>query len=142
MINTLFKDIKNGRLLRLQYLGYSILICLIVIIFLASLVFAIGLGEHLLSGNFQEVQNQIQEWFTLPFLIIFVLFIVVLLFMSANIMSKRIRDIGLPGWWSILVIIIASMILSILVSEQASQVMHSVIWILLILVPTNALTKK
>jgi len=142
MINTLLKEIKTGRLLRLQYLGYSLFISLLVVVFVAAVVFAIGAGEHILGGNLQDAQNQLREWFTLPFMIVFGIFMASILFIGFNLMAKRIRDIGLPGWWSILVIMIISGVLSYAVSQQASSGFHTLIWILLVLVPTNALAKK
>ena len=142
MINALLKEIKTGRLLRLQYLGYSLFMGLLVVIFIAALVFAIGAGEHLLGGNLQDAQNQLREWFTLPFMIVFGIFMASMLFIGFNLMAKRIRDIGLPGWWSILVIMIISGALSYAVSQQASSGFHTLIWILLVLVPTNTLEKS
>ncbi|MCK5663555.1 MAG: DUF805 domain-containing protein [Thiotrichaceae bacterium] len=142
MINALLKEIKTGRLLRLQYLGYSLFMGLLVVIFIAALVFAIGAGEHLLGGNLQDAQNQLREWFTLPLMIVFGIFMASMLFIGFNLMAKRIRDIGLPGWWSILVIMIISGALSYAVSQQASSGFHTLIWILLVLVPTNTLEKS
>lgn len=142
MFNALLGDIKTGRLLRLQYLGYSVLLFLLFFAFVMLVVLAIGAGEHLLGGNLQEAQNQLREWFTLPFMIIFGVLMMVFTFIGFNIMAKRIRDIGLPGWWSIFVIVILESAISYYVSQQASSGLHSLIWLLLVIVPSNARAKK
>ena len=142
MLNNLIGNIKNGRLIRLQYLGYFVLLNFMIFFFAFGTILAIGAGEHIIGGNLQEAQAQLREWFTLPFILVFALFMIVFSFMNLNIMAKRIRDIGLPGWWSILVILILEAIISFVVSQQASSGIHSLVWLLLVLVPSNSLGKK
>ena len=62
-------------------------------------------------------------------------------FGGMNIMAKRIRDIGLPGWWMVLVIIVLEDIISFIVSGQVSSSLHTLIGIALLLLSTNALAK-
>ena len=56
-------------------------------------------------------------------------------------MAKRIRDIGLPGWWTVLTIFVISGVVSYVVSENASSGLNTLIWVVLLLVPSNALAK-
>ena len=137
MLNVLIGDIKNGRLLRLQYLGYSLLLILLLSLFVFGTILAIGAGEHILGGNLQQAQAQLLEWFSLPFLLIFIVFMAVLSFMSLNIMAKRIRDMGLPGWWIVLILLILEGVVSYFISQQASSGLHTLTWILLVLIPSD-----
>ena len=139
MFKAFFGDITNGRLLRLSYLGYSLLLGLLVIGFGLAIVLAIGAGEHLIGGDLQQAQDKLREWFTLPFFIVFGLVSALFFFAGLNIMSKRIRDTGLPGWWIVLAIIVLEVIASSIISEQAGSSLHMLIWIALLLIPTNAL---
>ncbi len=66
MFKVLFGDITNGRLMRLPYLGYSLLLTLLVIGFGLAIVLAIGVGEHIVGGNLQDAQDKLREWFSLP----------------------------------------------------------------------------
>jgi uncharacterized membrane protein YhaH (DUF805 family) len=66
----------------------------------------------------------------------------VLFFAGANLTAKRIRDIGLPGWWSVLAIALLVGLVSGAVSEQAGSVIQLAIWLALVLVPTNVLAKR
>jgi len=142
MLNVFIGDIKTGRLLRIQYLGYSLALFLLVFVFMMLIVLAIGVGEHILGGDLQEAQAQLREWFTFPFMIVFGLFMLVMSFMSFNIMAKRIRDIGLPGWWVILLLVILESVISYSISQQASSGLHTLSWILLVLIPTDSFAKK
>jgi uncharacterized membrane protein YhaH (DUF805 family) len=142
MFKAFFGDISNGRLMRLPYLGYSLLLALLVIGFGFAIVLAIGIGEHLIGGDLQQAQDKLREWFTLPFLVVFTLVSALFFFAGLNIMAKRIRDTGLPGWWVVLVIIVLGVIASYFISEQAGSGLHTLIWIALLLIPTNALTRR
>lgn len=142
MLNVLIGDIKNGRLLRLQYLGYSLFLIFLFVLFAFAVILAIGAGEHILGGDLQQAQAQLQEWFSLPFLLIFIVFMAVLSFMSLNIMAKRIRDMGLPGWWMVLILLILESVVSYFISQQVSSGLHTLIWILLVLIPSDVFDNR
>ena len=138
MIKALIGDVKTGRLRRLQYLGYSLLLSLLMLGFGFAIVTAIGAGEHIIGGDIQQAQDKLREMFTLPLLIVFTVVSVFFLFAGANIMAKRIRDIGLPGWWLVLAIFLVSAVVSYLVSSEGSSGLNTLIWVVLLLVPGNA----
>ena len=71
MIKALFGDVKIGRLMRLQYLGYSLLLSLLMFGFGLAIVLAIGAGEHIIGGDLQQAQDKLREMFTLPLMIVF-----------------------------------------------------------------------
>ena len=142
MFKVLFGDVKEGRLMRLPYLGYSLLLTLVAIVLLVVIVLAIGAGEHLVGGNLEQAQNKLREWFTVPFVIIFGLVSVLFTFAGVNIMAKRIRDAGLPGWWMVLAIAILTGIVSTVVSNEAGSGLHTLIWLALLFIPTNTFSKE
>ena len=141
MFKTLFGDITDGRLRRLQFLGYSLFLVLLMIGFGLAVVMAIGAGEQLIGGDLQQAQDKLREWFTLPFLIVLGLVLFVLLFAHLNITAKRIRDIGLPGWWTVLGIAVLTGVVSAAVSNQAGSGLSNLIWLALVLIPGNAFAK-
>ena len=142
MFKVLFGDINNGRLTRLPYLGYSLLLVALMMGFGFAVVLAIGAGEHVIGGDLQQAQDKLREWFTMPAMIIFALMSVLFVFGAANIMAKRIRDTGLPGWWLVLVIVVLTGIVSYVISEEASSGLHTLIWVLLLLIPTHAFNRQ
>jgi len=141
MIKALLGDVKTGRLMRLQYLGYSLLVYLLMFGFVFLVILAIGAGEHIIGGDLQHAQDKLREMFTLPAMIVFAVIMPLFLFMVANIMAKRIRDIGLPGWWSVLAIIVITGIVSYMVSNEVSNGLSTLIWVVLLLVPSNSQAK-
>ena len=141
MIKALLGDVKTGRLMRLQYLGYSLLVYLLMFGFVFVVILAIGAGEHIIGGDLQHAQDKLREMFTLPAMIVFAVIMPLFLFMAANIMAKRIRDIGLPGWWSVLAIIVITGIVSYMVSNEVSNGLSTLIWVVLLLVPSNSQAK-
>ena len=141
MIKALFGEVKTGRLMRLQYLGYSVLLSLLMFGFGLAVVMAIGVGEHIAGGDLQQVQDQLLEQLTLPAILVMAVVMPLFLFVGVNIMAKRIRDIGLPGWWTVLAIFIVSGIVSYMVSENAGNIVNTLAWVAAVFVPSNALAK-
>ena len=141
MIKALFGEVKIGRLMRLQYLGYSVLLSLLMFGFGLAVVMAIGVGEHIAGGDLQQVQDQIRDQLTLPAMLVMAVVMPLFLFIGLNIMAKRIRDIGLPGWWTVLAIFIVSGVVSYLVSDNAGSIVNTLAWVAVVLVPGNALAK-
>jgi len=141
MIKALIGDVRAGRLKRLQYLGYSLLLSLLVLGFGLAIALAIGAGEHIIGGDLEQAQNKLRGMFTLPLMIVFAVVVPLFMFIGSNIMAKRIRDIGLPGWWTVLAVFIASGIVSYQFSENAGSGLSTLVWVLLVLVPSNALAK-
>ena len=141
MFKVLFGDISNVRLMRLPYLGYSLLIDLLVIGFVFAVVLTIGAGEQIIGGNLQQAQDMLQKWFTLPFFIVIGLFMLSFVYAGFNIMAKRIRDIGLPGWWVLLAIIVLESVVTYTVSQQAGGNSHILITVVLLLIPSNTFAK-
>ena len=138
MLKRLFGEITNGRLVRLPYLGYSLLLAVLSVCCLLAIGLMIGVGEQLIGGDLQQAQAKLAEWFTLPFLVVFGLVGALFLFAGANIMAKRIRDIGLPGWWSVLAIVVLTGVVSVAISAQASNGLYLLISLVLLLIPTDA----
>ena len=142
MLRALFKGVTNGHMARLSYLGYSILLLLLLMAYLLIVVLAIGAGEHIIGGDLQQAQDQLRGMFTMPFLIVTGIVMALLMFAGLNIMAKRIRDIGLPGWWMVLALILVGMLLSYFVSQQAGSGLHTLVWILLVLIPGKSFGKQ
>jgi len=142
MTKVLIGDVRIGRLMRLQYLGYSLLLSLLMFGFMLVVILAIGAGEHIIGGDLQQAQDKLREMFTLPAMMVVAVVMPLFIFIGANIMAKRIRDIGLPGWWSVLTIIVITGVVSYMVSNEVSSALHTLILVVLLLVPSNALAKK
>ena len=141
MLKRLFGEITDGRLRRLPYLGYSVLLAALSLGFAIALGLMIGAGEQLIGGDLQQAQAKLAEWFTLPFMVVFGLVVALFAFAGANIMAKRIRDIGLPGWWSVLAIVVLTGVVSVAISAQASNGLYLLITLTLLLVPTGVFAK-
>jgi uncharacterized membrane protein YhaH (DUF805 family) len=138
MITTYFGEIRNGRLLRLPYLGYSLLLQLLTFAVFMGIAFAIGVGEHLVGGDLEQAQMILQEKFSLPLLLLCAVLGALFAFANFNIMAKRIRDTGLPGWWGVGALMVIGIALSALLSEELGSSFHTLSWVILLLIPSNS----
>lgn len=141
MFKIFFSEVKTGRLLRLPFLGYSLLLQLLAFSFVFVIILAIGAGEHLIGGDLQKAQEMLREWFSVPFIIIFGLFMAIICFAGLNLTAKRIRDTGLPGWWVLLAVLILQIITSSFISQETSGGLHFFLTVILFLIPTDTFAK-
>jgi uncharacterized membrane protein YhaH (DUF805 family) len=124
--------------MRLQYVGYSLLLSLLMVGVGLVFVAAIGLGEDVIGGDLQRAQEILRERVTLPHIIAFAVVTLLFMFVGANIMAKRIRDIGLPGWWSVLGLLVLFTVMSYAVSDHVSSILQRLVWLALSLIPGNS----
>ena len=140
MFNVLLGNVRGGRLPRLPYLGYSLLIMVLMLGLGITIAVAAGVGEQLIGGDLQQAQDKLREWFAIPVILLVLLVMSLLLFMTANIMAKRVRDIGLPGWWVVLAVTVLAGMVTYWVSDDAGNGLHTLVWIVLLLVPGKAVS--
>ncbi len=148
MLGTYFGEIKTGKLKRLAYLRYSILLNIIVLaIVFGAIAFVAGI-ENLSAGNLQETQAKLMQNFGRPAMIAVLLFGAFVAFANINLMAKRFRDMGLAGWWSVLAVIVLSAVVGTVFQSPDPEtpalipgILNAVVWIILLLVPSNAFSR-
>ena len=136
MLTTYLRDTSQGRLQRLPYLGYSLLLQLALVLFIMAIVFALGLGEHVVGGDLAQAQSLLQEKFSTPLLLVCLLVGLLFTFANLNITAKRIRDTGLPGWRGVAVIAVASVVLAMVLPQVASG-FQTLCWVALLVIPSD-----
>jgi len=115
MWNVYFGEWHSGRLKRLPYLGYDLLIWV--------LSFVIIFGLIMLAGGFENVVSpDALAGVGILGMIFFFLFFIGALVANLNIMAKRVRDMGLPAWKSVLGIILVSFVLELLFPAQQMEI--------------------
>ena len=137
MINAYFGDIANGRLQRLPYLGYSVFLIALLFGFVFGSIILLGTAENIMGGDLASAQNMLMETLGIPYTIILGIMVFVVIAGLLNLMAKRVRDIGLPGWLLVLGLVIVSALISRYVSNSASNSFSSIVGIGLLLIPSD-----
>jgi uncharacterized membrane protein YhaH (DUF805 family) len=114
MIQTYFGEWGTGKLKRLPYFGYHILLMVLVMAIIFGSIMAVGAMENMMGGSIAETQTMIMEKFGIIGIIGITALIFVTILAQVNILGKRIRDMGLPVLWTILGIIAVSMALNMI----------------------------
>ena len=135
MFNSFFGSVTDGRLARLAFLGYWILLVFVVIGIVIGVAVTVGIAEQVIGGDLQAAQAQLQQKFGIVTILVIGGVFLLSAFAGLNLQAKRIRDIGLPGWWTVLGLAIAGGVLAYAVSEQAASGLHSLVMLVLLLVP-------
>jgi uncharacterized membrane protein YhaH (DUF805 family) len=125
MIQTYFGEWGTGKLQRLPYLGYHILLMVLVMAIIFGMIIAVGAVENM-GGNIAETQTMLLEKFGMIGVIGMVILIFVAIAGQINILGKRIRDMGLPVLWTILAIVAISMLLNVIFPPEVTMAAASV----------------
>jgi len=141
MIRAFFLDIRDGKLTRLPFFGYTILLNVLGLVFVFGIVAAIAGAETVMGGDLSEAQAVLRKTFAGPLIIVMIGFFVTAVFASLNMAAKRIRDIGLPGWPVVLVLAAITIAISLLIPGKSAQSLSFVVWIILLLTPSNLMNK-
>lgn len=107
----------------------------IPIIFMLLIVFAIGAGEHVVGGDLTQAQDKLRAWFGVPAVIISASAMLAIFFAQLNIMAKRIRHMGLSGWWWVLGIVVINFVVTAVAGEQVGNILGLLIALALLFIP-------
>jgi len=118
MFKIYFGEWGSGKLQRLPYLGYHILLMVIVFAVIFGGIFAVGASESIIAGNLADTQAMLMDKFGLLAILGIVALMFIAMIGQVNILAKRIRDMGLPVLWTILGIIVLSLILNVIFPPQ------------------------
>lgn len=98
MVRTMFGEIFRGRLARLPFIGAMIGLVLVAVLVSAVIVISVGVAESLVAGDLLATQALVHASIGLPAFLAVALLYLALTFGYFNLIAKRVRDIGLPGW--------------------------------------------
>jgi uncharacterized membrane protein YhaH (DUF805 family) len=147
MLSTYFGDVTSGRLLRLPFIGYLILLQVVMFALVMGGAASLGIAENLVGGNLQDAQAMLGEKFGIPAMIVIAIVMALYLFADLNLKAKRIRDMGLPGWWTLLAVIVISIVVTIVIniafgsdpetSNRISSIFTAIAFLALLFIPSD-----
>jgi uncharacterized membrane protein YhaH (DUF805 family) len=118
MLKTYYGEWGTGKLKRLPYLGYHLLLMVLIMVIIIGTIFAVGAAENFIDGNLAETQKMLMDKFGFVAIAGIMVLIFSAMLGQINIFGKRIRDMGLPVFWTILGIIAISMLLNVIFPPQ------------------------
>lgn len=148
MLNTYFGDVTSGRLQRLPFIGYIVLLHVLFIVLVLAGAASLGIAENLAGGDLTQTQQMLSEKFGLPAMIIVGIVVAAVFFASLNLDAKRIRDMGLPGWWTLLAVWVLSVIIIALLTgfldpelgNRVSSIISAIALLALVFIPSDTFT--
>jgi uncharacterized membrane protein YhaH (DUF805 family) len=141
MLTTLFGDIIDGRLRRLPFLGWIAALQLTVLLTTLGIVVAIFGAEALIETDLEEVQRLLRQYLSGPFVLGIGALGLLYIFIQANLLAKRARDIGFAGWFFLAMVVVGSGLVSYLVSEKAANWVNLLAFTALLVLPTDLFSR-
>lgn len=131
-------DVRAGRLKTSRFVVLWVMLVVLFVLVGLLLGASIGIAEHLLGGDLATAQASLRQQLAMPAIIAVVLGFVLLAFAKLNIVAKRARDIGLPGWLT--AIIVAGLVggTSQLTAGAPAGGLGMLLLIVLAFIPTDA----
>ena len=126
MLKTYFGDWGTGTLQRLPYLGYHVLLMVLIMAVIFAGLMVVGATENIFGGDLAATQNMLMDKFGIVAVIATVLLVFIVMLGQINILGKRIRDMGLPVLWTILGIVAISMVLNVIFPPEVTMAAASV----------------
>jgi uncharacterized membrane protein YhaH (DUF805 family) len=143
MVSSLFGHITAGKIPRARYALYSLLLGLSVVFILLGGIFAMGLNEQLLNEPWYPAADASRlAQLPLSFFVLMLVMGLAYLFGQLNLAAKRCRDMGLPGWWAVLTLILFQSVVSATAGDIVSASLNTLIWLALALIPSHAFAAK
>jgi uncharacterized membrane protein YhaH (DUF805 family) len=139
MLETIFGELRIGRVSRLRFVvahlvltvgGMAIMLALLWFSGAAADAAALEAGPE----EFDAVLDNLGGGWLLALAATGLL----LFFGQINLWAKRLRDMGLPGWWTVLILIGAGVVVSGFVPGQVSSGLNLAVLLALLLVPGGA----
>ncbi len=118
MLKTYYGEWGTGKLQRLPYLGYHLLLIVLIVAIIMGTIFAVGAAENFIGGNLAETQKMLMDKFGFVAIAGIMVLIFAAMLGQLNILGKRIRDMGLPVLMTIIGIMVISLILNIALPPQ------------------------
>jgi len=121
-----FGEWRDGRLKRLPYLGYYVLLMAVTGGIVLGMFLAIGAGMEEI-GDMLAAQMLFVEKFGILMVLGFLMIMFAIMIAQFNIFFKRVRDMGLPPLWTFAGLIAVSVLLNILFPVQQVEMGTAVI---------------
>lgn len=142
MIGDYFGQARTGRLQTQRFILLWLTLMIAFIAFGLIIGASIGIAERLIGGDLQAAQQLLIETVGLPAVIGIIAVVMLFAFAKLNIIAKRARDIGLPGWLTAIVLagLIGGSIQAI--GQTSAGGLGMLLLIVLAFVPSNAMARQ
>ncbi len=142
MIQTLFLQGTDGRIGRLAFIGYAVLLAFVGAVFeigLSILVFGI---DAVVNSDADITQFRPESAAQKAVMALYAAYVLVFLYCNLNLTAKRFRDIGLPGWTAAFGFAVAGGVVFLLVSATAGLAFITLVALSLLVIPGNVFSKE
>ncbi|MGB5830913.1 MAG: DUF805 domain-containing protein [Thiohalocapsa sp.] len=137
MFKNLWGDLTEGRLRRLPFLGWYLVVALLAVVAALGVGASMGAAERMGGGEIADTQQFLTEQLGIVGVVMVALLFGLLLFAQLNISTKRIRDMGLPSPWLILFgLLLLGALFSGMLGQSGGGLFNLLVLLALLLIPT------
>ena len=136
MLRTVFADVRDGRISRLGFLAALLALSAVGMAMMLGVFWISGAASVAVSpGVGTDPAERVVETLGRPWLLVLSAIGMTVFFGQANLWAKRFRDLGQPGWWAVMAVIVAGLLLADLAGRAAASAAHLAVLLVLLVVP-------
>ena len=138
MLTDYWGRFRDGKLASKRFILLWLLLVLAFVAFGFAVGASLGIAENMVGGSTAEAQEKLRQSFSLPAIVLLVVLVLLFVIAKLNIIAKRARDAGLPGWITALAIGALTGTASQNVDALSTGGVSMLVVIILALIPTNS----
>ena len=142
MFKDYLSEISDGRLASVPFLVRWLVLLAVFFALLIGIGAAIGLTERIVGGDLKALRQKLTSNLGGPLAISLLIAFLVFAFANLNIIAKRARDVGLPGWLTAIVIGALSGGATQVTGQAATGGLGLLLLLILAFLPTNMIRQK
>ena len=142
MFNDYLFEVSDGRLKTVPFLVRWLILLAVFFGLAIGLGAAIGVTERLIGGDIDSLRQSLTSNLGGPVAILVLVGFFAFAFANLNIIAKRARDVGLPGWLTAVVIAALSGGASQVTGQAATGGIGPLLLLVLAFLPTNMMRRK
>lgn len=142
ILRTLFGEITTGTIHRVPFFWSILGVIVVALIAIIGIGALFGLDVDMTGLSLAERQAAVVDSLGLIGLGLVVAVGGAMIFAQVNVMAKRLRDMGLPGWMVLAGVVVVTGLVSALISQNIAGLVNLVVWLALLFTPPGIFLKR
>ncbi|WP_404382422.1 DUF805 domain-containing protein [Caenispirillum salinarum] len=142
ILHTLFGNLRHGTLHRAPFFWHIAGLWAVGGAAVMAIVVGLGLNQPTEGMTPEQADQAVRDALGPVVRTVLVLVAAVFLLAQVNMIAKRLRDTGLPGWLTLVAVVAVTGLVSGFISPAAGGLVNIVFWLALLFTPPRAFARR
>lgn len=142
IFHTLFGAVRGGTIHRIHFFWYIAGLWTVGAAVLMTLSLSIGMQQPMEGLTTEQAQQAARDTLGSIGQVVVIVLGLLFLFAQVNLIAKRIRDTGLPGWLTLVAAVTVTGLCTSLIGPGVGAIVNMVFWITLLFTPPGIFARQ